>query len=373
MVLQLANVHSRTISDPIDLGLVSRRVKAREYGSGRAVLDAVCSVFDQSLEVLSQPVVSDSYVPTSIIFHLKDYVIMMWQEYMLPSDPPLASDSTSPLFDERELSRKERLQNSGRLPFTLKMIDYFRKKLDDFTASCGLLDGMDSESLSEMYGAIELEATLKRLGATLFKLTTQRHPDYTMDSFYRDLLSCIPESSQHHQRINNRLSRFFWKLVTPLHEAHTRGVGPSSVWGDVVTTIWARDGPRKPYWPSICLGVLAPEADREDWHAAITKRNEARLPQGIAEPLSSARENCERAVQKHSDAYFLVEFLGVHEFGWVSCMNVVEFDSDDDPNRDLAPSYFGKRYKQLLPTALDEIATVAEQYAQTLDTVYDWK
>jgi hypothetical protein len=86
---------------------------------------------------------------------------------------------------------------------------------------------------------------------------------------------------------------------------------------------------------------MAPEDQREEWHAALTERNEARLPQKLRSQLTSGKKKAETALKRqaqgHLDpqSYFLVEFLGTHEFIWVKESDLVEnFDPNEDPNED---------------------------------------
>ncbi|GKY95486.1 hypothetical protein MPSEU_000510200 [Mayamaea pseudoterrestris] len=360
--------------DSIDLDIVASRIKARCYETSRDILDELCRVFDQSIEVFSLPQVIDASLSVSIVSHLKDYVIMLWQEYMLPSEPPSSkSDVAYPLYEERETSRTKRMQNSGHVPFTARILNHLRFKLDLYVASSGGVDDNDNEDLWALAGGTNLDTELKGLVAKMSSLSKDSSPNYNMHRLHNDLLSCVPKSLSQFYRITQRLERFFWKLTTPVHEANTRGVDSSSMWGDVVTTIYARDKSSKPYWPSLCLGVIAPVENREDWHATITERNERRLPKAISDSLVRARETAERSVQKSSNSYFLVEFLGSHEYDWVRSSNVLEYDADEDPNINLPQKAFGKHDKQTMSDALTEVATVTEQYAAILDSVFDWE
>jgi hypothetical protein len=81
---------------------------------------------------------------------------------------------------------------------------------------------------------------------------------------------------------------------------------------------------------------LAPEEQKEDWHKALTERNEKRLPEKLLDDLKAAKKRAESGLsKKNSDqmSYFLVEFMGSHEFIWVKENAILEnLDPNDDPN-----------------------------------------
>jgi len=69
-------------------------------------------------------------------------------------------------------------------------------------------------------------------------------------------------------------------------------------------------------------------------------RNEARLPEKLRSQLGGGKKKAEQALKKQSQgqmepqSYFLVEFLGTHEFIWVKESDIQEnFDPNDDPNQ----------------------------------------
>ncbi len=81
---------------------------------------------------------------------------------------------------------------------------------------------------------------------------------------------------------------------------------------------------------------LAPDDQREDWHQALTDRNEARLPEKLREQLLTGKRKAEQALKKPGTdvmSYFLVEFMGSHEFIWVRESDIIDsFDPDEDVN-----------------------------------------
>lgn len=81
---------------------------------------------------------------------------------------------------------------------------------------------------------------------------------------------------------------------------------------------------------------MAPEFQKEDWHESLTLQNEGRLPEKLREELQLGKRRAEQALKKQTTepmSYFLVEFMGTHEFIWVRESDIVEtFDPEVDPN-----------------------------------------
>jgi hypothetical protein len=81
---------------------------------------------------------------------------------------------------------------------------------------------------------------------------------------------------------------------------------------------------------------MAPQDQREHWHQSLTERNEARLPEKLREELKLGKRRAEQGLKKQSSdvmSYFLVEFMGTHEFIWVRESDIIEtFDPEVDPN-----------------------------------------
>jgi hypothetical protein len=79
---------------------------------------------------------------------------------------------------------------------------------------------------------------------------------------------------------------------------------------------------------------LAPDDQKEDWHLALTERNETRLPEKLRDDLRAAKRRAEQGLKKNEVmSYFLVEFMGSHEFIWVKEGDIIEsFDPEDDVN-----------------------------------------
>lgn len=166
--------------------------------------------------------------------------------------------------------------------------------------------------------------------------------EYTVLALHRDLKKCYTEDHVFaHEilkkmKISQRLDRILGKTLVPIQEVSCRGVNQSSIWGCMAAAIWARESKKKPYWPGIVLGILAPDDQREDWHHAVTDRNEARLPEKLRVDLKAAKRRAELALKRQNSdlmSYFLVEFMGSHEFIWVKESDILEnFDPNEDVN-----------------------------------------
>jgi len=66
----------------------------------------------------------------------------------------------------------------------------------------------------------------------------------------------------------------------------------------MAAAIWARESSRKPYWPALVLGILAPEDQKEDWHTTLTERNEGRFPEKLRIGLSAGKKKAALALEK---------------------------------------------------------------------------
>jgi len=171
-------------------------------------------------------------------------------------------------------------------------------------------------------------------------------------------------------RIASRMDRYLGQFVVPIHEATCRGVSQSSIWGCMAAAVWARESSKKPYWPALVLGIIAPEDQKEDWHGFLTERNESRLPEKLKSQLLTGKRKAEQAVKKQSlgqadpQSFFLVEFMGSHEFIWVREADIVEsFNPEDDPNKKDTP---GSRSKKVSRKHLANILG-SKMYASAIE------
>ena len=383
------------------MGHVCRGIRRRHYTNCRDVRLDVWRVFANCVKYNAHPSNKEA-VPSfvSIALHLRDYFNNLWQEYLLPSDPPRKPkvlnntkedlaiyDVANAAFVKRNEERKKRLENSGVLVLSKTFTVKASKLLLDFIDSGGCVDTLDKEPLFGELGSNskDVDSVIQRLGqyhAQLEEICDSGSSiEYTLDAFYKDLTKCYTEHVDEdnlamQNRFRCRLDRFFWKQAVPLHEANSRGVTQSSIWGNLAATIWARESSKKPFWPALCLGILPPAEQREGWHQAVTERNESRLPEKLRSQLMIAKKRCEQAQKRQSLSYFLVEFLGTHEFIWVRETDIIEnFDPNTDPNKTIA----GKKSRstssvvgsKTYATAIQECVWASEEYENVLQDAFE--
>ena len=400
-ITQVTAIYSKIISHPVDLGHVCRGIRRRHYTNCRDVRLDVWRVFANCVKYNAHPSNKEA-VPSfvSIALHLRDYFNNLWQEYLLPSDPPRKPkvlnntkedlaiyDVANAAFVKRNEERKKRLENSGVLVLSKTFTVKASKLLLDFIDSGGCVDTLDKEPLFGELGSNskDVDSVIQRLGqyhAQLEEICDSGSSiEYTLDAFYKDLTKCYTEHVDEdnlamQNRFRCRLDRFFWKQAVPLHEANSRGVTQSSIWGNLAATIWARESSKKPFWPALCLGILPPAEQREGWHQAVTERNETRLPEKLRSQLMIAKKRCEQAQKRQSLSYFLVEFLGTHEFIWVRETDIIEnFDPNTDPNKTIA----GKKSRstssvvgsKTYATAIQECVWASEEYENVLQDAFE--
>jgi hypothetical protein len=354
------NMYSKIVEHPVDLGIVCRKIRRQEYESLRDVRLDIWIIFSNCVRYHSHPSNKEA-VPSfvSIALHLRDYFNDQWQEHMLASDPPPQKSKptrTGPeaqlreAFSKRKEARMKRLVVSGLSVMTGKSLDRAADALDELIEYGGCVDKLDTEPIfgedaDEDDEDIEIVVdNIRRLQKRLKDIAVSGD-DYGIDELDRDVKKCYTEEVLEsnpplRMRIANRLDRWIGKIVVPIHEATCRGVSQSSIWGCMAAAVWARESSKKPFWPALVLGMMAPEDQREDWHKALTERNESRLPERLKTQLAAGKRKAQHAIgrqthgQLEPQSFFLVEFLGTHEFIWVREADIVEnFDPSEDPNQ----------------------------------------
>jgi hypothetical protein len=351
------SVYTKIVDHPVDLGKVCRGIRRRQYANARSLRLDAWRIFANCIKYHSSPSNKEA-VPSfvSIALHLRDYFNALWQEHMLASDPPPGSGKRSghdaqlrAAIAKRQQDRKKRLVVSGLTIMTGKCAERAGESLKSFIDSGGCVDrldkkpifGEDAEDDDEDIDVVvdNLKRVLKRL-----ETVAVSGEEYGVDEFDRDIKRCYTEEVLENNpalrmRIGHRLDRFLGKIVVPIHEASSRGVTQSSTWGCMAAAVWARESSKKAFWPALVLGIMAPEDQREEWHNALTERNEGRLPDKLRAQLMTGKRKSEGAIKRQSlgqlepQSFFLVEFLGTHEFIWVKESDIVEnFDPSEDPN-----------------------------------------
>jgi hypothetical protein len=393
------------VKRPVDLGHVCRGIRRRSYRNTRDVRLDMWRVFGNCVNFHSHPNNKEA-VPSfvSIALHLREYFNSLWQEYMLPSDMPrLVPGSTSSLsmvyrraYNKRNEDRTKRLESSGVLIMSKKFMTKVSNLINNFLENNGCIDALDQDEILSRQaaesepGIHDVIANLKSYRDDLIRMSTEDE-EYNVEGFVSSLRQCythdangdalLEDNPALRNRIANRLDRLIGKITVPLHEANSRGVTQSSIWGNIATTIWARESSKKAYWPALCLGILPPADQREGWHSCVTERNETRLPEKLRMQLAGAKKKCEAAQKRQGLSYFLVEFLGTHEFIWVRETDIVEkFDIKEDPNkqatknkrrasRSAISSVTGSKTYTM---ALEECDWATEEFEQVLQEAFDY-
>lgn len=369
---ELMAAYSRIVKNPIDLGKVCRKIGRRQYRNVREVQLEGWKIFSNCVKYHSHPSNKEG-VPSfvSISLHLREYWNNLFQEFMLPSDAPKAasSDKTAAgrylkeTYAIREADRSRRLIVSGLTCMSTNCMKKSAEKINAFIALQGRVDRLDLKPIFPGESSLgsdidhddqrDLQVVVERLGQFRLKLLQMAadNAEYTVEQFDGEMKACyqsedvFENNSALKFRVRNRINRFVGKILVPINEANCRGVTQSSIWGCMAAAIWARESSKKPFWPALVLGILAPEDQKEGWHRALTERNEQRLPEALRSQLSAGKRKAEQALKRqsqgHADpqSFFLVEFLGTHEFIWVRETDIVEsFEPDDDPNLKAPPN-----------------------------------
>lgn len=329
-------------------------------------------IFANCVKYHTHPSNKENAVPAfiSIALHLREYFNSLWQEYMMPSDPPAAFPSNAKnrgpallalsVFQKRASDRVKRIASTSTTILSSRCLVKTATALDSFVTNGGIVDRLDSEPLfkldnQETHGDFEVLAdNLRQLRKRLVDIAQSEH-EYTVEEFERDVKRCynvdlFDDLPAVKRTVGNRLDRLMGKLLVPIYETSCRGVNQSSIWGCMAAAIWARESSKKPYWPALVLGIMAPDDQKEDWHMALTERNEMRLPEKLRSELQTGKRKSEQALKRQNSggaeqmSFFLVEFMGTHEFIWVKESDIIEtFDPDDDPNLHIAATTASKK------------------------------
>jgi hypothetical protein len=399
------SIYSKIVEHPIDMGKVCRRIRRRQYDNLRDVRLDTWRIFANCVKYHSHPSNKDA-VPSfvSIALHLRDLFNDLWQEHMLPSDfpppPPVGAPAvkgkrptTDPYADrrsameERAKDRKRRLIVSGLSVINGNTLMSTAQALEKFVENGGRVDQLDTNPIWGKGVMLEEDdesdvdivvENLKKCAQSLRDMAS-RDEELGVDDLDARIRKCYTDSeglenmsTMLRMKIASRLGRFIGQLIVPINEANCRGVSQSSIWGCMAAAVWARESSKKPFWPALVLGIIAPHDQREDWHSALTERNEARLPEKLKGALMNGKRKAEQAIKKQGEgqaepqSYFLVEFLGSHEFIWVREADIVEnFNPEDDPNKSDSAASNGKK-KRISRSNLSNILG-SKNYASAIE------
>ena len=396
---KLMNAYNKIVDHPIDLGKVCRRIRRRQYDNLRDVRLDAWRIFANCFKYHSHPSNKDA-VPSfnSIALHLRELFNDLWQEHMLPSDfPPPAPSGTGrskpqdphaalrAAMEQRVEDRKKRLVVSGLSVMAGNCLVRAADALHALIENGGLVDSLDTKPIwgegvvmdDDDEGDIEVVLENFRKLESQLREIIANNEELGVDELETNCKKCYTEGDGLENmnatlriRIASRMDRYLGQLVVPIHEATCRGVSQSSIWGCMAAAVWARESSKKPFWPALVLGIIAPEDQKEDWHRYLTKRNEARLPERLKVQLMAGKRRSEQAVKRQSlgqadpQSYFLVEFLGSHEFIWVREADIVEnFNPEEDPNKKDAP---GSRSKKISRKVLASVLG-SKTYANAIE------
>ena len=300
------NAYKKIVDHPIDLGKVCRRIRRRQYENLRDVRLDAWRIFANCFKYHSHPSNKDA-VPSfvSIALHLRELFNDLWQEHILPSDfPPPAPTSTGRskppdphaelrvAMEDRVECRKKRLVVSGLSVMAGKCLERAADALHDIIENGGLVDALDTKPIwgetmdldDEDEGDLEVVLeNFRKLESSLREILANNE-ELGVDELESSCRKCYTEgdglenmSATLRIRIAARMDRYLGQLVVPIHEATCRGVSQSSIWGCMAAAVWARESSKKPFWPALVLGIIAPDDQKEDWHKFLTERNEARI------------------------------------------------------------------------------------------------
>ena len=358
---ELVPVYSKVVKHPIDLGTVCRAIRRRRYRDTRQVCIDMWRIFANCVKYHTHPVTREGAIPSfvSIANHLREYFNSLWMEYMIPSEPNNYNGSSRNVTKGVKLAmqtaestriamRKERVNALTAIVLSPKCIRSAANDIDKFIESGGKVDALDTKSIIDYEVDKDVAQAVFNAFSTLsskLKEISRSQFEFTVESFNMELKRCfsldiIQDNSALGKRFESRIDRLLGKVIAPVFEVSCRGVNQSSVWGCMAAAIWARDRSKRPYWPSLVLGILAPDDQKEDWHKMLTDRNEARFPEKLRQDLQAGKKKAEQALRRQASggaermSFFLVEFLGTHEFIWVREADIIEnFDPEEDPNQ----------------------------------------
>lgn len=361
---ELIPLYKKVVQNPIDLGKVCRAIRKRQYTDTRQVCVDIWRIFANCVKYHTHPITREGAIPSfiSIASHLREYFNALWLEYMIPSEIIKSEgkgkkDSCETALLNAEVKRikvrSERQNSIATVVLSTKLIEKTSDAMLRFVASEGRVDALDKAPIwDDANDEVEMRAingVFSALTSMASRLREIAHGEYeyTVESLTSDLKRCYGDEVFEGMpslkvKFAKRIDRMLGKLTTPVSEVSCRGINQSSVWGCMAAAIWARENTKKPYWPALVLGIMAPNDQREDWHLYLTQRNEARLPEKLQVGLQAGKRKAIQAIQRQNEgkaermSYFLVEFLGTHEFIWVREADIIEnFDPEEDVNEQL--------------------------------------
>jgi hypothetical protein len=266
------------------------------------------------------------------------------------------------LFEQRAANRRKRFRSAVQTALSVKCCQKAAKAIEYFVAHRGKVDEIDSKPILHT-GHMTDEETMHldsqmnqmknwlRLSADALDAKKASTDSDDEDEDLGAVQITVHELHQHFQAVTNlssvacrpklqyqlrqRLDRLLHKIIVPIYEAGCRGVNQSSIWGCMAAAIWARESSRKPYWPALVLGILAPEHQKEEWHLTLTERNEARLPEKLMQGLAAGKKKATMATESRKKGEQMSYFMVGKFFSVVLCF----CSSATDPLTRRLPSF----------------------------------
>mmetsp|Transcript_24276 Transcript_24276/g.34203 ORF Transcript_24276/g.34203 Transcript_24276/m.34203 type:complete len:932 (+) Transcript_24276:449-3244(+) len=432
---ELIPIYSKIVKHPIDLGKVCRKLRRRSYKNTRDLQLDMWRIFSNCIKYHTHHSNKDNAVPSfvSISLHLREYFNALWQEFMVSSEGtaertnkesgPSAKQNKAitKMVEKRSKDRLRRKQAISATYVSSRCLAKTANAITVFLQNGGCVDNLDVDTIMPRYSTSrgefidendmdedveeDMDCLMENLQMFAKKLTKraeaaeenanvdkgvdesdgvggQADEEYTVEEFVAEYESCFTSNNETlfanrpvlQKRLHLRLDRLIHKILCPIYEANGRGVNQSSIWGCMAAAIWARESSKKPFWPALVLGILAPDDQKEDWHMALTNRNETRLPEKLRSELALGKRRAELALRRQSHgvgeqmSFFLAEFMGTHEFIWVKESDIIEnFDPDDDPNTHHSSSGKKKRSSRHHVSDSKTYATAVEEAKWSLE------
>lgn len=260
---ELMAIYSKIVSNPIDLGKVCRKIGRRQYANTREVQLDMWRIFSNCVKYHSHHSNKDG-VPSfvSIALHLREFFNNLFQEWILPSDPPkkalTVKGGTASVkylretYATREEDRKRRIIVSGLTCMSIGCMKKTAENIQNLLDNGGRVDELDTEAVFPLPGegpAAGLDAADHRdLLVVVEKLATFKgqlaqlaadNTEFTVEQFDVHLKACYETEVFENNpglkfRVRNRINRFLHKILCPINEANCRGVTQSSIWGCMV-------------------------------------------------------------------------------------------------------------------------------------------
>ncbi|GMH48003.1 hypothetical protein TrVE_jg9882 [Triparma verrucosa] len=334
----VADTYRQDIVFPVNLQEICRNIHDKKYKKTTELKIQVYRVFANSLKLQNSLGSPPSF--RAISNHLRAYFNTLYMEFVMPSETPALVKQSRPAayeknlatqlhFTRRDISRKIRLTTIAETNMSQIAAQDLAKRIKAMAANGAKVDDLDTPLppfLSTEKQSLEALATQIE---NITKLPDQEKPKI------KTIVQWIDSVKAQHRSLTDRLSRALGMLSATVYEFVTRGIDNCScIWAIPMKSIWARQNMKEPYLPATIIGEIRPGAAALDpIKAELCRINEARFPQDIIETLRKREATCKKLAVEKNECFYLVEFLGTHEFGWVRAKDTITpFSSEENPN-----------------------------------------